>query len=57
MDDVLTVGVLCGQCGSDEVHFDACPECEYAQASVCFGCGATFRLSGYHEEGCSHANA
>lgn len=47
------IGVTCGKCGSEDVYFDPCPECDYAQTFTCFGCGVMDRLLGTHDPECS----
>ncbi len=50
------LGVECGKCGSGDVHFAPCPECEYAQTFTCFGCGSAYHLpADHHDQACSWA--
>ncbi len=46
----MEVGVLCGVCGSEQIHMHPCDECDHVQFSVCFSCGETYHLPGHHHD-------
>lgn len=47
-----SVVAACGECGSEDLHFVACPEHHWAVASICYGCLATHKINdGCHDCG------